>query len=358
MNFPVIYKKQALFGLDIGQHTAKFLQLKQAGKKYGLVGLGSVTLEDSMVIEGVIAEPERLAKKITEALKQPELGKINAHSVAAGLPQAYLFSRIINLPAMPTDKLAEAVQWEAQQYIPMPMTDIYLDFEIVTTLKNDRGEIREYEILLVAAPRAIIDSYMKLFEFMQLTPHSLETTLAANIRALHPNGSEDAAVVVIDSGSTATDMAIVTNVVRVTTTIAFGGDALTYDLTQHLKIAEAHAIEIKSKFGIASSGLQTKIMAAVHPRLNTLISEVQKLIKYYHERGQTEKTQNIQRILLTGGVSRMPGFAEYLSAQTKLPVDISSPWDHQPVAKSQPLPHTTATTYTTAFGLALREFVE
>lgn len=358
MNFPVVYKKQALFGLDIGQHTAKFLQLKQVGKKYGLVGLGSVTLENSTVIEGVIAEPEQLAEKLRDGLKRAEIGKITARSVAAGLPQAYLFSRIISLPSMAQDKLSEAVHWEAQQYIPMPMNDLYLDYEIVTTLKDDKGEPREYEILLVAAPRAIIDSYMKLFEFMQLIPHSLETTLAANIRALHPHGSQDAAVVVIDAGSTATDMAIVTDVVRVTTTIAFGGDSLTYDLTQKLKIAEANAIEIKTKFGIGPSGLQPKILAAVGPRLNTLITEVQKLIKYYHERGQTEKTQSIQRILLTGGVSRMPGFAEYLSAHTKLPVDISSPWDHQPMKKAQPLPHTTATAYTTAFGLALREFAE
>lgn len=358
MNFPVIYKKQAVFGLDIGQHTAKFLQLKKTGKHYGLLGYGSVPLSDATVIEGVIAEPERLAATIRDGLKQPISGKITAKSVAVGLPQAHLFSRIITLPAMSREKLAEAVHWESQQYIPMPMNDLYMDFEIVSTLKDEKGEARENEILLVAAPRAIIDSYMKLFEFLQLSPHSLETTLAANIRALHPKGPDTTPVLVIDTGSTATDMAIVADVIRVTTTVSFGGDHLTQSLMQALRISETHAVEVKMKYGIASSGVQAQTLQALKPQIQNLIAEVQKLIKYYLERGRGEKHTQVQRILLTGGVSRMPGFAEYLSKQTGLPVDISSPWDHQPIKMAHPLPHETATAYTTAFGLALRGFVE
>ncbi len=337
---------------------AKFLQLRRAGKGFALVGYGSVPLEEAMVIEGVIAEPERLARGLLAALKHPANGHITAHSVASGLPQAHLFSRIITLPAMSHEKLSEAVQWEAQQYIPMPMTDLYLDFEIVAAIKNDQGEVREYEILLAAAPRAIIDSYMKLFEFLKLTPHSLETTLAANIRALHPRGSATEPVMVIDIGSHATDMAIVTDVVRVTTTVNVGGDSFTQTLMRALKIDEPHAVQIKVSYGIAESGIQSKILTALQPQLNLFVNEVKKLVKYHAERGADERTKHVQRLLLTGGISRMPGFAEYLSRQLSLPVDISSPWGHRGMKLPQGMDEATATAYTTAFGLAMRGFVE
>ncbi|MDQ5944339.1 MAG: type pilus assembly protein PilM [Patescibacteria group bacterium] len=357
MHLPVIYKNRAVFGLDIGQHAAKFLELKQSGHSYKLIGMGSAPLKSDTIIEGVIAEPEHLAETILASLRQPSIGHIHAKAVAVGLPQAHLFTRSITLPAMKREKLAEAVQWESQQYIPMPMSDLYMDFEIIEEKKDATGVTKEYEIFLVAAPRAIIDSYMKLLEFLKLTPHSFETTLAANIRALHPANELNKTVLVLDVGSTATDMAIVTDTIKVSTTTPFGGDEVTKILATHLKISEEHANEIKMKFGIADSGLKEKIDAALNPALAQLIAEIQKLVKYHQERTTDEHHRQVEQLLLTGGASHMPGFAEVLTAKTKLPVDITSAWDHHKVKLSSPLPQDITSGFTTAFGLALRGFI-
>lgn len=358
MYLPLIYKTQAVFGLDIGQHVAKFLELKQANHTYRLMGMGSVPLKPDTIIEGVIAEPEHLAETIHAGLQEPSFGRIRAKAVAVGLPQAHLFTRSITLPAMKREKLTEAMQWESQQYIPMPMSDLYMDFEIVEEKKDATGEIKEYEIFLVAAPRAIIDSYMKLLEFLKLTPHSFETTLAANIRALHPASENNKTILVLDVGSTATDMAIVTDIIKVSTTTPFGGDQITKILANNLKISEEHALEIKTKFGIAESGLQEKVDTALHAALKQLIGEIQKLVKYYQERTTDEHHRKVEQILITGGASHMPGFAEFLTKQTQLPVDIASAWDHHQVKLSSPLPQDVTSGFTTAFGLALRGFVE
>ena len=357
MYLPLIYKKQAVFGLDIGQHAAKFLELKQAGHNYRLLGMGSAELSPDTIIEGVIAEPEHLAEIIRNSIKSPSVGRIHAKAVAVGLPQAHLFTRSITLPTMKREKIAEAVQWESQQYIPMPMTDLYMDFEIIEEKKDAAGAIREYEIFLVAAPRAIIDSYMKLLEFLKLTPHSFETTLAANIRALHPASEKNRTVLVLDIGSTATDMAIVTDIIKVSTTTPFGGDQVTKILANRLKISEEHANEIKVKFGVAESGLQEKVEAALDIPITQLITEIQKLIKYHQERTADEHHRQVEQILLTGGASHMPGLAEYLAIKTKLPVDITSAWEHHKVKLASPLPQDVTSGFTTAFGLALRGFV-
>ncbi|QQS26846.1 type IV pilus assembly protein PilM [bacterium] len=358
MHLPLIYKNQAVFGLDIGQHEAKFLELKKSKRSYQLIGIGSVELGSDTVIEGVIAEPEHLAEIIQAGLKRPSYGRITAKAVAVGLPQAHLFTRSITLPAMKREKLTEAVQWESQQYIPMPMSDLYMDFEIVEEKKDTTGAIKNYEIFLVAAPRAIIDSYIKLLEFLQLTPHSFETTLAANIRALHPNSESHTPVLVLDVGSTATDMAIVTDTIKVSTTTPFGGDQVTKIIAHHLKVSNEHALEIKTKFGIAESGLQEKVVSALHISLDQLVTEIQKLIKYYQERSTDERHSPIEQILVTGGASHMPGFAKYLETKLKLPILITSAWDHHNVKLASPLPQDVTSGFTTAFGLGLRGFCE
>jgi type IV pilus assembly protein PilM len=357
MYLPLIYKKQSVFGLDIGQHAAKFLELSKTSHTYQLIGMGTATLKPDTIIEGVIAEPEHLAESIRAAMNTPTVGRIRARSVAVGLPQAHLFTRTINLPVMDKEKLAEAVQWESQQYIPMPMSDLYMDFEIVEDKKDAAGELKEYEIFLVAAPRAIIDSYLKLLDFLKLTPHSFETTLAANIRALHPASEMDKTVLVLDVGSTATDMAIVTDTIKVSTTTPFGGDLVTEILASKLKVSDQHAEEIKIKFGVADSGLRQKVEAALAPVLNQLMTEILKLIKYHQERSADEKHRRVEKLLITGGASHMPGLANLLASKTRLPVDLTSAWEHHSVRLKTPLPQEVTSSFTTAFGLALRGYI-
>ncbi len=354
MKLSVFDKHQPVFGLDIGNHEAKFLQLRANGKRLRVTSYGSCAFDDSTIIEGVIAEPEQLAATLLDSFHQPVAGKITARSVSIGLPQSHLFTRLLTLPAMETKKLREAVDWESQQYIPMPNSDLYIDYEIVATHHDSNGKAREHEVLVVAAPRAIVDSYMKLLDFLKLTPHSMETSLVADIRALRKPKATDH-VLVIDAGSVATDMAIVTDVVRLTTTVGIGGDTLSDILVKRLKLSAAEAEEVKVKFGVAPSGLQPKVQAALATTLKTLASEINKLIKFYEERSTGKDTRKVERILLTGGASRMPGLAHFISQATKQTVDISSPWDTQSILGVKELPGNLGPVFTTAFGLALRE---
>jgi len=354
VRLPLIEKKQAVFGLDIGHHEAKFVQLKASAKSQRLLGLGSVPITDGMVIDGIIAEPEQLAQVLQTGLQHPANGKISTRAAIIGLPQAHLFSRIITIPVVAEDKMADAVMWEAQQYIPMPVNDLYTDHEIVTTIRDEAGVAREYEVLLVAAPRAIVDSYLKFCELAHILPRTMEVSLMANVRALRSQASKQSATMMIDAGSVATDMAILTDNVRVTTTVAVGGDTLTQALVSKLKIKYDQAEELKIKFGLRPSDLQTKIQAALEPQLHLLNTELSKLIKYYEERSKATTHIKVGQIMITGGGSRMPGLAQLISQYTNLPVDISSPWDRQKTAGTQGLPANLGPIFTTAYGLALR----
>lgn len=354
MKLSVFDKRQSVFGLDIGSHEAKYLQLRPNGKHLRVLSYGQVAFDETTVIEGVIAEPERLAETLLEGLHHPVSGRITARAVAIGLPQSHLFTRLLTLPAMESHKLRDAVNWEAQQYIPMPASDLYIDYEIIATTRDEKGKAREHDVLVVAAPRAIVDSYMKLLEFLHLNPHSMEMGLGANIRALR-KPRDVSPVLVVDAGSVATDMAIVTDTIRLTTTVSIGGDTLSAALYRRLKLKPDEAEEVKIKFGIAPSGLQPKIQSALATPLKSLASEINKLLKYYEERSGGKDPVKIQRILMTGGASRMPGLAHFISQATKLTVDISSPWDTQSTQGIKALPGNLGPVFTTAFGLAMRE---
>ncbi|WP_446893565.1 type IV pilus biogenesis protein PilM, partial [Acinetobacter sp. NS4_7] len=85
-------------------------------------------------------------------------GKITSKRVASALPVAKVFTRVIELPPMNPADLGAAVRLEAEQYIPVPLPDLYIDYEIIES-KAD-----QIQVLMVAAPRAIVDSYLKLFD--------------------------------------------------------------------------------------------------------------------------------------------------------------------------------------------------
>lgn len=353
MRLPLVDKRQAVFGLDIGYKEAKFVQLKTNNHGYRLVGMGAAALADGMVIDGVIAEPEELAKLLAAGLHDAAHGRIHARSAVIGLPQAQLFSRIITIPAVEENKLADAVLWEAQQYIPMPVNDLYTDHQIVERRKDESGAVHEFEVLLVAAPRSIVDSYLKFCELAHITPRSMEMSLMANIRALRPS-VEGGAALLIDAGSVATDMAVVTDTIRVTTTINIGGETFTNAIATALKVTFHEAEEMKIKFGITKSDLQPKIQTAIAPHLKKILQEISKLIKYYEERTRGTTRSTVKQIVMTGGNSRMPGLAHMISHATNLPVDISAGWDRQHTVGVEKLPKNLGPIYNTAYGLACR----
>jgi type IV pilus assembly protein PilM len=97
------------------------------------------------------------------------VGKVSATRVAVSLPVAKVFTRVLELPSMKPEDLGQAVRLEAEQYIPVPLPDLYIDYEVIE-MGPDHNEV-----LMVAAPRAIVDSYIKLFDFMNLEVAVIES---------------------------------------------------------------------------------------------------------------------------------------------------------------------------------------
>ena len=347
MRVPLVYKAAPQFGFDVGNHTVKVVQLRQAGSKTVVQGYGSSFFPREAVAEGIIVDPHEIAKAITPLLHKLPYGKLTAKRVVAGLPAAKLFTRTLQLPHMDGGDLAQAVHYEVEQYVPMPTTDLYVDYETIAT-----GTDGQLDILMMAAPRAIVDSYLKLFDILGLEVSAVEANMTAAVRSLLHSGDVSGSTLVIDIGSMSSDLTIYDKFIPLTGSVPVGGDHYTQSLMKQLGVKLDQANEIKEKFGVGPSGMHDKVVAALQPQFQTVIKEARRVVKFYQSR--STKQQKVGSMVLSGGSACMPGLGDYFSREIGLPLTTANPWNHVQLHKPPANHDQAAPMYSTAVGLALR----
>lgn len=315
------YHDEPLFGLDIGHSSLKVMQFETSkGKAPRVAGYGYNDFPAGAIANGVIIKPEVIARSLHELISGHLVGSISSNKVACSLPTAHTFSRPMRLPTMDEGDIREAIHLEAEHYIPIPIANLYIDYEI--SRKGADG----LEILMVAAPRDMVDSYVKLLESLELDPVALEPAINASSRLFKlADPSHNQPSLLIDFGSVATDIAVFDQTMFVNSTVAGGGDTLTGLISRALGIAVNEAGELKSKYGISFSAKQREILLAIQPMLDTLIREVRKIMRYYDDRAGKTGRKLVQVITIGGGAT-MPGLSQYLSKQLELPAKLLDPW--------------------------------
>jgi type IV pilus assembly protein PilM len=345
---PLIYKERPLFGFDLGSNTAKVVQLRPGGKTYEVLGYGFAEYPSEALVEGIVVDPEEVAKALKPLIKQAKIGHIEATRVAISLPTAKVFTRMLQLPPMSDADLDQAIRLEAEQYVPVPITDLYIDYEI-TEREGDK-----LNVLMVAAPRAIVDSYLKLFDILGLEVMFVESSLSAVTRALVWEQAFDTPTMVADIGSHSIDLTIVDHTIRLTDTIAMGGDDLTTTLMKELKLSHEQATEIKYKFGIGPSAIQPKVVPVLTPLVRHMVDEIKRVLKYYADK-QGDKQAPVGAMVLAGGSASMPGLVDYLKAELGIEIRVGDPWKNLKIGHLAAVTAHEAPMYTTAIGLALLE---
>jgi type IV pilus assembly protein PilM len=345
MNGGLIYKDKPIFGLDIGTSSVKVMQISQSSKKNTVIGYGVNRYEPGAIKDGIIENPEAIAKCIKELFEKNIIGQINTRRVALSVPVAKTYNRVMNLPPMNHTDLIQAVHLEAEQYIPVPIDDLYIDFNITKETKEG------IELLAVAAPKQIIDSYMNLADIVGLEPVIIETTINSTSRLISSAEENDIPTILIDFGSVSVDITIIDRQIIVTGTVSGGGDTFTELISQKLDLSYQVAHTIKTKYGLSVSKKQKDIQEALDPILSLLTKEVKKMVRYYEERTGSEK--KIGQIITVGGGANMPGLAEHLTNELRLPTRMCNPWSNLDFGRLQPPSDVEKSSFVTAAGLAL-----
>lgn len=344
------FKDKPLFGLDIGNGSLKVLQLNEESIHRGkpqIIGYGTATFDRAAVEDGVIVKPEIIADNLQKLFKSGLIGDITTRRVAMAIPAYRTFTRAISLPGVKPKELADAVQMEAEQYIPLPLEELYLDYSII------RADKDATEVFAVAVPRKIVDSYLTLAELTGLEVVAIETTLGGGARLFSIDKQSDVASVIIDFGSLSSDISIYHKGVIVTGTVQGGGSVFTESIRQKLGVTQAEANIIKNKYGLSLSKKQKEIIEALEPTLQQIIREIRRMIRYYGERYGDEQSQAITQVVILGGGANMPGLPEYLTNSLRLAVRSCDPWLYFTSKRLQPPSAADKPMYSTAAGLSL-----
>lgn len=347
-NNSFFYKDKPIFGFDIGYSTIKIMQVEKHNDSYRVVGYGVQSFDSKSIQDGVIVDFENIAESAKKLFKNSIIGEINTHRVTMSVPAAKTFTRTIELPLIEGSEIPNAVKSEAEQYIPIPMEELYFDHSVLS--KNDKT----VKVLAVATPRKIVDSQIQLAQILGLEPVGFDTSILAAARLFEKQDeNRDIPAALVDFGSVSTDITIYDKHIAVTGTIAKGGDIFSETIARILNVSHEEAHVIKTKYGIGKSRKQKVIIDALNPILMQLAREVQRMIRYHQER--SESNTKIGQVITMGGGANMPGLSEYLTNAIRLPVRTCEPLSSFSLNKLRPPSNLERSIYVTVAGLALTE---
>lgn len=368
--------KPEAFGLDISDLSLKIVKLKKRGNFFTLSSYGKEEIEPGIIKRGEIKDEKKLAEIIRESIKKVRGEKLKTNYVVASLPEEKAFLQVIQMPRLPEEDLKSAVIYEAENYIPTPLEEVYLDYQIVPPVYDHLDHL---DILIAALPKKTVDPYLSVLKLAGLRPKVLEIESLAIARALIKDGITTQPILLIDLGATRTSFIIFSGQsLRFTTSIPVSSTSFSEIISKNLGVtlAEAerlkikHGLEEKVKIKIGEEKTELKrergrIFEALIPTLVDLVQQIKRYLDYYQAHAEHEHLppdgKGVSKILLCGGGANLKGLCQLLSLELKIPVEIGNPWVNILIKEKKEVAELSfeeSLKYTTALGLALRGIKE
>ncbi|MBU4299413.1 pilus assembly protein PilM [Patescibacteria group bacterium] len=353
---------QEAFGLDISDLSLKIIKLKKRGEFLGLASFGEAEIMPGIIVEGEIKDEEALAKIIRDALKKVRGEKLKTKYVIASLPEEKAFLQVIQLPIMDEEDLKSAVRFEAENYVPLPIEEVYLDFQMVPPIYNHLDHL---DVLLAAQPKKIVDGYLNSIKKAGLILKVLEIESQSIARALVKDELSPFPTLLVDLGASRTSFIVFSGYsLRFTATIPVSSQKFTEAISKTLKKDLAEAEKLKIKYGLKrekKDEWSERVFEAMIPALTDLIEQIKRYLSFYQTHTGHEHLppdgKGVTKIFLCGGGANLKGLADFLTLEFKIPVEIGNPWVNilpKPLKEVPELPYEKSLSYTTALGLAMR----
>jgi type IV pilus assembly protein PilM len=340
-------------GLDIGSSAVKAVELKPAGKGFRVAAFGSEPVPQHAIVDGAIVDAGAVADSIRRLFAQNKAFKAN--DVCASLSGNAVIVKKITLPVMTESELGDSICWEAEQYIPFDIQDVNLDYQILDpgTGPDSRGSM---EVLLVAAKKEKIGDYAAVISQSGRAPVIVDVDAFALQNAYEVNyGFENGYIVVLlNAGASAININILQGHQSVfTRDISIGGNAYTEAVQKELDLPFESAEALKKGIPVDGASFE-EARPMLRAVTENVLLEIQKTFDFFKA---TAASEQIDRIMLSGGASRVDGFREMLHERAGAPVEEFDPfraiaWRGKKVG-GDPTEH--AATAAVAVGLALRE---
>lgn len=338
----LFHKDKPVIGLDISPTSIKLMSVDT--KKWTVLGYGSIDVDPSKMESSLDTDGEYIGEQLQKLLKEKTLGVFGSNHVVMSIPTSRTYSRSVTIDNEVTSPIQDSVRLEAEQYIPIPITQLYIDYEI--THKDKEATTA----LMCAVPQKIVDNCVKAASNSDLKVVMVEPGMLSVARLLKYTEDGSLPTVVVDIGVAATDVAIIDGTIKVTGGIPIGGNTFTLDISDKMKVTLEKAHQLKVLNGLNPSPKQKLIMGALEPNLKRIVQEIKKIIRYYVER--VPGARNIEQVIIVGGGSNVPGIGEFFTDNLVIASRVASPWQMLNFAKLPQPARQFKPRYITVAGLA------
>jgi type IV pilus assembly protein PilM len=310
--------------IDIGSQNIKVAVGKQQGNSI-VIGSAFLFLTPVNAIQdGKILEMDKLTEAIRRAFHE---NAVKAKKAILTIESTSIIRREMDLPAVKPEELDTMVRYEAEQYLPIVMSDYIIEYKIIDEYTEE--QVKKYKILLAALPKALAEDFLTLIRGLPLTPAVLDIHSNAisklfsqkgmiNGGAYHP----DKTIAVLDMGFNSINLTVVSKgSTRFSRLIGSGGYDIDINVTNTFNLDMKQAEEKKKKevdiVSAASDPLDAMLNESVKGTVESWMTEIQRMFQYYTSR---ESKNTIDEIYIYGGSSNLKGLADYMKAVLNLPV--------------------------------------
>ncbi|MBP9821479.1 MAG: type IV pilus assembly protein PilM [Candidatus Pacebacteria bacterium] len=348
-----------VIGIDIGSSSVKLVQVKQSEGKivletYGELALGPYGGKPVGSMPGL--PPEKITEAIKDLMKQ---ANVTASRGFFSLQSGGSLIFVLELPDMSETELAQVIPNEARKFIPVPLSEVALDWFVVPRKETyseeeaTKGERKKLEILVVAVRNEMLELYQSVTKTLGTENGGLEIEMFSIIRALFHH--EITPVMLVDVGASGARIAIVEyGVIRTFHVVSRGGVFLTDTLSRSSGLAFDKAEELKREIGMTDMGEHREYSTQLRTAMQIIVSEMRTVLSQYERTNQ----KIVSKVMLVGGGSMLKGFREAVAEEFKVETVFGNPFLKTEAPEFlRPVLIDAGPVFTTAVGIALKELV-
>jgi type IV pilus assembly protein PilM len=344
----------APIGLDIGSSTFRIAQLKVAEDKPVLINYETVKTPQGLITEGEVTDIDGVSKVLASFWREK---KISEKKVVVGVANQKVVVRVIEMPYMSENELRSAIQFQLGDYIPIPIEEAIIDFQIISEHENEQ-QGKMMDVLVVAARKDMIENTIAAVEGAGLKPVIVDVASLAFARAVLNEEHKDEkhksenpqieqvqgetieaveAIAMINISSNMTDIVVVEDgIPRFTRISNIGGHAFTEAISEQLGFSLEEAENLKIQIGLPIvgggqiSGIDPEIaqyavsvQSILEQEMTKFIAEIRRSLDYYLV--QAKKARSINKIIVSGSGAKLNNFLQHFRESLQIDVELGHP---------------------------------
>jgi len=318
-------------GIDIGTSSIKVVELSRWRDRIKLENYGEIQAS------ALFKKPFRTFERNTLSLSHQNIARaikaileeanVKTRQVTFSIPDFSSFFTNFELPAMTEEELPQAVTYEAKRYIPMPLGEVTLDWQVIEGTPSEKES--KLKILVVAVPNEVINQYKAIAEGSQLELRALEAEVFGLLHSLVEKETVGP-VALVDIGDRTTTCSIIDDrTLYASHSFDLSGDELTEVISRGLSMDYKAAEDLKEKYGILEIGDEKRekgkeIREILLPLVNVILKEIERVCQHFK---QTEGKE-VKTVILAGGTALLPGLREHIQQHLKKEVKVANPFSN------------------------------